>query len=46
MYAKVLITCSSGVDGSTINWQLDLTTLKQIQPFAGAKQHHLRLSLL
>jgi len=40
MQAEVLITCS-GVDGKTVDWELDLTALKQL---TDTKQHHLRFS--
>lgn len=45
MHAKVLITCG-GVNKRTIDRAVYLTVMKQIQPFAGAKKHHLNLSLL
>ena len=45
MHAKVLIVCS-GVDERTIDREIDLTAMKQIQPFTGTKQHHLSFSLL
>ena len=45
MQAEVLITCS-GVDGRTVDWELDLTALKQIQPLTGTKEHRLRFYFL
>ena len=45
MHAEVLIACS-GVDGRTIDREIDLTAMKQIQPFTDTKQHHLSFSLL
>ena len=45
MHAEVLMTCSC-VGGRTIEWELDLTALKQIQPLTGTKRHHFRFSFL
>ena len=45
MHTEVLKTCS-GVDGRTIEWELDLTALKQIKPLTDTKQHHLWFSFL
>ena len=45
MHAEVLIACS-GVDGRTIEREVDLTAMKQTQLFTGTKQHHLSFSLL
>ena len=45
MHAEVLIVCS-GIDERTIDREIDLTAMKQIQPFTGTKQHHLSFSLL
>ena len=40
MHAEVLTACN-GVDGRTIDREIDLTAMKQIQPFTGTKQHHM-----